>query len=79
MIYLLYGEDEFSLRETLTSIKQSVEPPELRDVNTNVVKAAEVNYDELAAACSKADDRLQQFVDAVRKAEPTGNPLGQKK
>jgi len=52
LIYLLYGEDEFSLRETLTSMKQSVKPPELRDVNTNVVKAAEVNYDELAAACS---------------------------
>lgn len=51
MIYLLYGEDEFSLRETLTSMKQSVEPPELRDVNTTVVKAADVSYDELAAAC----------------------------
>ena len=51
MIYLLYGEDEFSLRKTLTSMKQSVEPPELRDVNTTVVKAADVSYDELAAAC----------------------------
>jgi DNA polymerase-3 subunit delta len=51
LIYLLYGEDEFSLREMLTSMKQSVEPPELRDVNTTVVKAADVSYDELAAAC----------------------------
>ena len=51
MIYLLYGEDEFSLRETLASMKQRVEPPELRDVNTTVLKGADVSYDELAATC----------------------------
>ena len=51
MIYLLYGEDEFSVQETLASMKQRVEPPELRDVNTTVLNGADVSYDELAATC----------------------------
>ena len=51
MIYLLYGEDEFSLRETLASMKQGVEPSELRDVNTTMLKGADVSYEELAATC----------------------------
>ena len=51
MVYLLYGEDEFSLREFLASLKQEVDPAELRDVNVTTLDGAEVGFDELAATC----------------------------
>ncbi len=51
MIYLLFGEDELSLQETLTSIKNDVGPDELRDVNITKLNGDEVKYDELTATC----------------------------
>ena len=51
MIYLLYGEDDYSLREHLASIKDQVQPPDLRDVNTTVLDGAETSLEELTATC----------------------------
>ena len=51
MIHLLYGEDDYSLREHLASIKEQVKPPDLRDVNTAILDGAETSLDELTATC----------------------------
>jgi len=51
LIYLLYGEDEFSLHEALTSIKGRVQPPDLRDVNTTILNSSDASYELLTATC----------------------------
>jgi len=51
VIYLLHGEDEFSLYEALASIKEGVQPPDVRDVNTTTLEASAISFDQLAATC----------------------------
>ena len=51
MIYLLYGDDEFSIQEVLTSMKEGFGPPDLRDVNITALDADGVGFDELRATC----------------------------
>ena len=51
MIHLLYGDDEFSLRESLSSMKEAVGTDDLRDVNITVLNGTQVSFDELAATC----------------------------
>ena len=62
VIYLLYGQDEFSLRETLSSLKEDVGSAELRDLNITSLDGSQVSFDELAATCNTvpflADKRL---------------------
>ena len=48
MIHLLFGDDEFTIRETLLEMKNSVGAPEVRDVNI-VTLGGDVSLDELAA------------------------------
>lgn len=62
MIHLLYGQDDFSLREALADIKNEAAPAELGDVNVNVLDGTRVAFDELSATCDTvpflADKRL---------------------
>ena len=62
MIYLLYGANDFSLQEHLSSLKEEVQPAEMRDVNTTVLEGPEVGPDELVATCNTvpflADKRI---------------------
>ena len=51
MIHLLYGDDEFSISETVASMKNAVEPPDLRDVNITVLDGPSIGFDELRATC----------------------------
>ena len=51
MVYLLYGDDTFTLHEALSSIKEEVMPPELRDVNITVLVGSNTSLDELVATC----------------------------
>ena len=51
MIHLLYGDDVLSIREKLASLKEAVQPPEVRDVNVSVFEGARLRLDELRAAC----------------------------
>ena len=48
MIYLLHGEDTFSLRERLAEMKEAVGTLDLRDVNT-VTLAGTTSFGELVA------------------------------
>ena len=51
MNYLLYGDDDFSRDEALTSMKEEIEPPDLRDVNTTVLEGPDASFQELAHTC----------------------------
>ena len=62
MVYLLYGDDAFTIQETLSRLKEGLGPADLRDVNITVLDGAEVSFDRLAATCDTvpflADKRL---------------------
>lgn len=62
MIYLLYGGDDFSLGEKLASLKEDVEPAEMRDFNITLLEGAEVTFDRLRSTCDTvpfmADKRM---------------------
>lgn len=51
MIHVLYGEDEFSIGEHLSSMMESVATPDVRDVNTSVFDGTRLGLNELAAVC----------------------------
>ncbi len=74
MLYLLYGDDAFSIRETLVSLKGEVEPEELRDVNVTVVDGARARFDEVTALCDTvpflADRRLVIVEGLLSRFEP---------
>ena len=61
MIYSLSGDDDFTIRETLAGLKESVGTPDVRDVNI-VTIGANVSLDEFTANASTvpflADKRL---------------------
>ena len=51
MFHILYGDDEFTRSEALSEMKEVMGPPELRDVNVAVFKAAEVDFGLLTSTC----------------------------
>ena len=61
MIYLRYGDDDFTIEEALVSLRNEVGLPDVRDVNTAAFDAS-VSRAELAATCDTipflADKRL---------------------
>ena len=50
MIYLIHGEDDVSVEETVAAMKADAGPAELRDVNVTVLEANSLTPEELAAA-----------------------------
>ena len=62
MIYLLYGGDELSIDETLSSLKEEVGSAEVRDFNITSLRGADLAIEELIATCTTvpflADKRL---------------------
>ena len=61
MIYLLYGDDDFTIDEALVTLRSEVGLPDVRDVNTAAFDAA-VSRAEMMATCDTvpflADKRL---------------------
>jgi DNA polymerase III subunit delta len=49
LLYILYGEDEFSLEEALQEIKKSLGDPSMLSFNTTVLEGAQLNIDQLEA------------------------------
>ena len=62
MIYLFHGDDDFTIEETLASIKNGIGIDDLRDVNITEVEGESISIDELLAIASTvpflADKRL---------------------
>jgi DNA polymerase-3 subunit delta len=61
LIYLLYGDDDFTIEEALVSLRSEVGLPDVRDVNTTAFDAS-VSRAEMMATCDTvpflADKRL---------------------
>lgn len=49
MIYVLHGDDSFSIAEAVASLKEAVQPAELRDVNVTTLAGSTVGFEELSA------------------------------
>ena len=62
MIYLLYGDDDFTIEEALASLRSEVGLPDVRDVNTAMFDGSSVSRAEVMATCDTvpflADKRL---------------------
>ena len=48
---MLYGDDEFSVREELAALRERVTPEEMRDSNVTALLGAEASFDQVAQAC----------------------------
>ena len=51
MLYILYGEDDFSRDEALTEIKEGLGDPSALATNTSVLDGRDITLDQLAATC----------------------------
>ena len=51
MIYIFYGDNDFSRHQALKEIKEGIGPPELQEANTSVLQGSQITLPELAAAC----------------------------
>ncbi len=54
MLYILYGQDNFSLREALEGIKGGLGDPELLEVNTTRLDGSRLSLSELRGVCDAA-------------------------
>ncbi len=76
MIHLLFGEDEFSRQEALASLKEDVNPEEMRDINTTELNGREVSLERLAEASYSvpfmASKRLVIVENLLGQFEPRG-------
>ncbi len=51
MVYLFFGQDDFSIAKELKEIKNSIASEELRDANTSILQGRTITISELSAAC----------------------------
>jgi len=51
LLYILYGEDEFSLNEALNRIKSSLGDKEMVATNTTVLEGQHITYEQLVMTC----------------------------
>ena len=51
MLYVLYGDDEFSIREELAALRERVTPEEMRDSNVTALSGADATFNQVAQAC----------------------------
>ena len=74
MLYLLYGDDTFSVQEALSSLKDEIRPEELRDVNISVLDGTDARFEEMAALCDTvpflAEKRLVIVQGVLSQYEP---------
>ena len=51
MVRLFFGDDTFTIQETLSSMKKQVGATDLHDVNTTVLEGSRARFDLLVATC----------------------------
>lgn len=66
MIYLLYGDDDFTIGETLAGLKEGVGPEDLRDVNISELDGANVTLDLLKATAGSVPFLAEKRLVIVR-------------
>ena len=82
MLYLLLGEDDFSIHEALEEIKKSIGDQTVLAANTTVLDGQQVTLEQLSSACETvpflAERRLIIVEGLLGRFEP-GNKSGRKK
>lgn len=80
MLYILYGEDSFSIRESLTKIKADCGGAELGESNTILLEGDKVSLNELVSICNTmsflAPKRLVMVENLLARFEPKGKRRG---
>lgn len=83
MLYILFGQDDFSLSQALEDIKRSIGDQSLLSANTTTFDGQQVNLDQLRAACETvpflAEKRLVIVTGLLERFEPKSRPGRQKK
>lgn len=54
MLYIFYGQDDFSLRQTLAGIQKNLGDPELLAANTTVISGQQLTLNDLKRLCDTA-------------------------
>ncbi|MFC1993028.1 DNA polymerase III subunit delta [Chloroflexota bacterium] len=82
MLYILNGQDDFSLRQSLEEIKRSIGDPELLATNTTTLDGQQLTIDQLRPVCETlpflAEKRLVIVSGLLERFEPRGK-AGRKK
>ena len=77
MIYLFFGQDDFSIAKQLKEIKNSIASEELRDANTTILQGGTITIAELSAACETipfmANNRLVIVEGLLKSVEKRGS------
>jgi DNA polymerase-3 subunit delta len=83
MLYILWGEDDFSLTKSLEEIKQGLGDPSLLAANTTVLDGQQVTLDQLRAVVETvpflAEKRLVIIQGLLGRFEAGGRPRRRKK
>ena len=83
MLYVLHGEDNFSLTRSLEEIKKGLGDPSLLAANTTVLDGQQLSIDQLRAICETvpflAEKRLVIIQGLLERFEPQVRPRRQKK
>lgn len=83
MLYILWGQDEYSLYETLDSIKKSLGDQSLLEVNTTALEGQRLTADELRTVCETVpfmtDKRLVVVRGLLERFETKGKYNDRKK
>ena len=77
MVYLFFGQDDFSIAKQLKEIKNGIASEELRDANTTILQGTKITMGELSAACETipfmANNRLVVVEGFLRSVEKGGS------
>jgi len=83
LLYVLYGEDDFSLRQALEEIKKGIGDQAALTTNTTVLDGQQVTLDQLRAVCETvpflAEKRLVIINGLLERFEDTGKSGRQRK
>jgi DNA polymerase-3 subunit delta len=83
LLYILYGEDDFSLTKSLEEIRKGLGDPSLLAANTTVLEGQQLSLNQLKAVCETvpflAEKRLVIIQGLLGRFEPQARPRRQKK
>ena len=83
MLYILWGEDDFSLRQSLEEIKRGMGDQAMLAVNTTTLDGQQMTLDQLRTVCGTvpflAEKRLVIVKGLLERFEPRGRPSPRKK
>ncbi len=83
MLYILLGQDDFSLRQSLKEIKKSIGNQEFLEANTTILDGQPVTFDQLSTACATvpflAEKRLVIINGLLERFESKSKTKPQKK